>query len=222
MTPSALLLGSIGVIAETSDLQRRAYNRAFAEAELDWVWDRGSYRRMLERPGGKRRLAEYAEAAGDVVDADALHAAKERHFAVIVRAGGIAPRAGVAEAVAAARRAGVPVAFCTTTTPAQAALIAEGTGLAFDWVGDETVAARKPAPDVYLAACAALGADPASAVAVEDTPESARSPLAAGCRTLGLPGEAARRRAFPAGVEVVGRLDPAALGLGRVAAEPLP
>ncbi len=39
MKPKAILLGSIGVVAETSDIQRRAYNTAFKEAGLDWVWE---------------------------------------------------------------------------------------------------------------------------------------------------------------------------------------
>ena len=32
----ALLLGSIGVLAETSELQRRAYNTAFVAHGVDW------------------------------------------------------------------------------------------------------------------------------------------------------------------------------------------
>ena len=39
----ALLFGSIGVIAETSELQRQAYNMAFAEHGLDWYWNVANY-----------------------------------------------------------------------------------------------------------------------------------------------------------------------------------
>jgi beta-phosphoglucomutase-like phosphatase (HAD superfamily) len=35
----AVIFGSIGTIAETSDIQRQAFNLAFAEAGLDWNWD---------------------------------------------------------------------------------------------------------------------------------------------------------------------------------------
>ena len=35
----ALLLGSIGVLAETSELQRRAYNTAFVAHGVDWHWN---------------------------------------------------------------------------------------------------------------------------------------------------------------------------------------
>ncbi len=39
----------------------------------------------------------------------------------------------------------------------------------------------KPAPDVYLAAAAALGADPKRCAVIEDSPTGARSGVAAGC-----------------------------------------
>ncbi|WP_406139496.1 HAD family hydrolase [Streptomyces sp. NBC_01089] len=45
----------------------------------------------------------------------------------------------------------------------------------------------KPHPDPYLAAAAALGADPARCLAVEDTPTGAAAALAAGCRLLAVP-----------------------------------
>lgn len=43
----------------------------------------------------------------------------------------------------------------------------------------------KPAPDVYLAAAAACGADPAACVVVEDSPAGARAALAAGIPCFG-------------------------------------
>lgn len=49
----------------------------------------------------------------------------------------------------------------------------------------QTLAAPKPAPDVYLHAAAALGQTPASCVAVEDSPTGARAAAAAGIRCFG-------------------------------------
>ncbi len=46
---------------------------------------------------------------------------------------------------------------------------------------------EKPAPDVYLAACAALGVAPACAVALEDSPVGAAAALAAGLRLIYIP-----------------------------------
>ncbi|MCU1430126.1 MAG: family hydrolase [Actinomycetia bacterium] len=51
---------------------------------------------------------------------------------------------------------------------------------------DENVPA-KPAPDVYLRACAALGVPPADAIAVEDSPNGIAGAKAAGLRCVAVP-----------------------------------
>jgi beta-phosphoglucomutase-like phosphatase (HAD superfamily) len=52
--------------------------------------------------------------------------------------------------------------------------------------GDE-VSNGKPHPEPYLAAAAAIGVDPATCVAIEDSPTGVASAMAAGCATLGVP-----------------------------------
>lgn len=56
-------------------------------------------------------------------------------------------------------------------------------------VAADEVARPKPAPDVYLAACAAIGADPARAVAFEDSPTGAAAARAAGMYVIVVPSE---------------------------------
>ena len=60
-----------------------------------------------------------------------------------------------------------------------------------DWFGAivsaDDVDRPKPAPDVYLEACRRLGADPADAVALEDTATGLAAARAAGMRTIGVP-----------------------------------
>ena len=61
----ALLLGSISTVADTSELQRQAFNQAFEEHGLDWQWDQDQYRAMLSgkrRPGPDRRVRAVARA----------------------------------------------------------------------------------------------------------------------------------------------------------------
>ncbi|KIT17481.1 HAD-IA family hydrolase [Jannaschia aquimarina] len=220
LSASALFFGAIGTLAETTELQRRAYNRAFAEADLDWVWDHESYLRMLHHPGGRARLARYAEDAGDRVDIRSLHAAKCRHFAALVRQDGIRPRPGVPEMIAAATARGLRIAVCSTTSPDQIHAVLSGLERfvdmdAFEWIGDATHAARpKPAPDIYRGALGRMDLDPARVLAIEDTPEAAQAALDAGLRVLAFPGAAARRREFQTGLLVVDRLQPRLLDLG--------
>ncbi|MDB2407292.1 HAD-IA family hydrolase [Jannaschia sp.] len=212
MTHTALLFGAIGTLAETSELQRRAYNAAFAAHDVDWVWEKARYGRMLTQPGGRARLAAYAADAGDRVDVDAIHDTKQRVFASLVDRTGLEPRAGVIETMDAARQRAIPIAFCTTTTPAEVGLILDGlaphaTRGDFDWIGDRSMVAHaKPSPDIYRAALDALGVAASGALAIEDTPESAEAALAAGLTVVGFPGRAAEGRAFPDGVMVIDRL----------------
>lgn len=59
---------------------------------------------------------------------------------------------------------------------------------AFDIViGGDDVARPKPHPDPYLQACESLGVDPADTVAFEDSITGARSAIAAGTVTVGIP-----------------------------------
>lgn len=51
----------------------------------------------------------------------------------------------------------------------------------------DSVAVPKPAPDIYLAACAALGTEPARTLALEDSPTGVAAAVAAGCFTVGVP-----------------------------------
>jgi HAD superfamily hydrolase (TIGR01509 family) len=49
--------------------------------------------------------------------------------------------------------------------------------------------AAKPAPDVYLSACNAIGVAPAAALAVEDSPHGVRAAKTAGLRCVAVPHE---------------------------------
>jgi HAD superfamily hydrolase (TIGR01509 family) len=54
-------------------------------------------------------------------------------------------------------------------------------------LSSEEVARGKPAPDVYLAAAEALGADPGAVAAIEDSDNGIRAGRAAGMRVIAIP-----------------------------------
>ena len=82
-----------------------------------------------------------------------------------------------------------------------------------DWFGAavsaDDVDRPKPAPDVYLEACRRLGADPADAVALEDTATGLAAARAAGMRTIGVP--SVSTAALDADLVAGSLLDPAVL-----------
>ncbi|MDX2676014.1 HAD-IA family hydrolase [Streptomyces soliscabiei] len=116
--------------------------------------------------------------------AEVLH----REFADRVRTG-IVPRPGALALLGALAREGVPTALVTASPRAVADTILDALGashFAVTVTADDTEY-TKPAPDPYLAACRALGVDPAACVAVEDTETGVTSAEAAGCTVLAVP-----------------------------------
>ncbi|MEV7031735.1 HAD-IA family hydrolase [Streptomyces sp. NPDC093272] len=117
-----------------------------------------------------------------------LAAELHREFADRVRTG-IVPRPGALDLLDALAAAGVPTALVTASPRAVADLVLAALGegrFAASVTADDT-ARTKPAPDPYLAACRALGVDPAACVAVEDTETGVASAEAAGCAVLAVP-----------------------------------
>lgn len=215
----SLLLGSISTIADTSELQRSAFNTAFGEHGLDWHWDQASYRDLLTGNGGKQRISQYADDHGDSVDAGAVHATKSTLFQDAL-ADGVTPRAGVADTVHAAKAAGWRVALVTTTSPANVDALFKGLDGQlsrddFDLIVDtDSVEGAKPDPAAYRYALQKLGEEPASAVAVEDNVGGVASAQAAGVTVVAFPNENTRDHDF-GDVRTVESLDPADLGVTR-------
>jgi HAD superfamily hydrolase (TIGR01509 family) len=59
----------------------------------------------------------------------------------------------------------------------------------FDVIVSGEEARAKPAPDLYLLACARLGVEPQTAVALEDSPTGVRAARAAGLTCIGVPSD---------------------------------
>src|SRR3954454_5174815 len=101
------------------------------------------------------------------------------------------PRPGALELVAAVRAAGVPVGLASNSSREFVERALAVSALAnghFDVVvSADDVAAPKPAPDIYLAACAALGGAPERSAALEDSPPGVAAASAAGMYVIAVP-----------------------------------
>ncbi len=191
----AVIFDFDGTIAETERLGHRvAYNAAFAQLGLEWVWDEALYGELLAIGGGKERIAHYLEryqkqpAAGDDRTAliAAVHERKQQIFATL--AGSIAFRPGVLRIVREARAAGVRLGIATTAARAGVdALISREAVLrdAFEVIAaGDVVRRKKPAPDIYRYALERLGVGANCTLAVEDASIGLRASRAAGIVTL--------------------------------------
>jgi HAD superfamily hydrolase (TIGR01509 family) len=210
---TAILFGSISTVADTSELQRSAFNRAFEEHGLDWRWDRDDYRAMLATSGGRDRIAEAASAAGQQVDADAVHATKSRIFQESLADAGLRPRPGVAETIRDAHGRGLKVGLVTTTAHANVTALLDALGPElgpgdFDAVVDSSEVDRpKPDPAAYAFALRSLGEEPASCVAVEDNVGGVSAAVAAGVACVAFPNENTADHDFAGAAGRVDRVD---------------
>ena len=170
----ALFFGSIGVIAETSELQRRAYNAAFRDYGLDWYWSVANYCEMLKKPGGMNRIAFFSSGVLTTDEVNIIHAKKEAFFSGYLERG-ITPRDGVVDCISKCKENGIRLGFITTTTQHNISCLSAALRNALDFrdfelvTTKDNVAFEKPAGDIYRYALDQFGLPPTEVIAVEDT-----------------------------------------------------
>lgn len=195
MPLAALIFDVDGTLADTErDGHRPAFNQAFVDAGLDWVWDAALYGQLLAVTGGKERMGYYMERyrqqQPDSALIERLHAIKTQRYMERVAQQGIPLRPGVRRLLAAARAASIRLAIATTTTPANVTALLEAT-LGSDAAGwfevigaGDVVPQKKPAADIYQYVLHALCLKPEVCVAIEDSSNGLRSAMAAGLTTV--------------------------------------
>ncbi len=106
-----------------------------------------------------------------------------------LREQGVPFRPGAQELLRGLRDSGIPTALVTMSMSRMAREVVDLIDFpAFDLViGGDDVERPKPFPDPYLQACSLLGVAPGETVALEDSPNGARSAVAAGTVTVGVP-----------------------------------
>ena len=190
----AVFFGSIGVLAETSDLQRQAYNLAFEWAGIKLFWNVGTYCHLLKRSGGLRRLKRSIGSKFTEEKLTEIHKRKETIFCEMLPPG-MQPRPGVKELVDWCKTNGKKVGWITATS--QANLLAIGNAITphvdindFDLITSGADAIRpKPFADVYEFALDQMGLAAADVLAIEDTKVCLKSAESANIETLFFPNE---------------------------------
>ncbi|NCJ08586.1 HAD-IA family hydrolase [Synechococcales cyanobacterium C] len=194
----ALIFDVDGTLAETErDGHRVAFNRAFAEAGLDWHWSVEQYGELLTTTGGKERIYHYLQhrnhippefsGSDPMARIAALHEAKNRHYQDLLTTGAISLRPGVARLLTEARDQSLRLAIATTSTLPNAMALLEQT-LNPGWfeviAAGDIVSAKKPAPDIYTYVLDQLQLPPQDCLVVEDSAQGLKAALAAGLTTL--------------------------------------
>jgi HAD superfamily hydrolase (TIGR01509 family) len=214
---SAILFGSISTVADTSELQRQAFNQAFETHGLDWQWDREQYRELLAKSGGQGRIAEYAQGRGETVDAAAVHRTKSSIFQESLASATLSPRAGVVDTIKGAKSQGWKVGLVTTTSGENIsallnALAPDVSTSDFDVIVTASDVDRpKPDKAAYEFAVTNLDETPADCVAIEDNVEGVEAAQAEGVACVAFPNENTAGHEFAAAAQRVDHLDVAEL-----------
>lgn len=184
--PEAVCFDNDGLLLETETAWTRAEVELFGRRGRAFTDDHKRY--MIGSAGavGARKLEEMLELPGQAWALwDELH-----QLVMDELPRGIDPMPGAFELVDALRVHGMPVALVSNSARdfVELALATAGVGDRFDVVlTRDDVSEGKPAPDLYLAACRALGVAPAAAIGLEDTATGVASVKAAGMTAVGVP-----------------------------------
>ncbi len=183
MTPAAVLFDCDGVVVDSEgptfdllieDLAAHGLVLTRHQLETDYIG------------GTIETVATRARAAGARLPQDWVARFYDRMYAMLAAGTPLIP--GIVAVLDALDAAGVPYAMGSNGTLEKMSITLGQHGLMSRFratLSGQALGRPKPAPDLYLAAAAACGADPAACVVIEDSATGARAALAAGIPCLG-------------------------------------
>ena len=209
----AVIFGSIGTIVETSNIQRKSFNKAFKEFGLDWYWSTSEYKKLLEKSGGENRLSKYANKKNIKINTKKLRDLKTKFFNDYLKKNKIKPRVGVTNIINFCKKNNIKLGFATSTTINNINSIfftlKNTIGKNdFNFIGsDKIVLRKKPHPDIYNITLRKLNLRPKECLAIEDTEESMKSALKAKIRCIAFPGKLHEHQKFKGAYKIIKKLN---------------
>ena len=142
------------------------------------------------RGTGTERCREIFNAAIPGEWYDTAHDLRLRYADEVIAADGVPVKPGLRELLRWLKAAGIPAVLATSTRREKALIYLQQTDVERYFtaaVFGPEVDCPKPAPDIFLAAAAAIRADPAHCVVLEDSPSGLQAAKAAGCPAIVVP-----------------------------------
>ena len=190
----AVLFGSIGTVAETSELQRQSYNLAFKRLEIECYWNVANYCEMLKVPGGKERIKKFAVPNLSSEQIEKIHDLKEEIYAELIEQEDISRREFV-EVFHHSKASDLKVGLITTTSQNNISALARALEDKVNFSDFDLITTSvdcktpKPDPEIYQKALCSMGIKPGEAIAIEDTQVNLNAPKLAKIDSLLYPGE---------------------------------
>ena len=184
----AVIFDLDGVLTDTAELHFQAWSRLAGEIEVPFD------RRTNERLKGVDRLSsldiilERATRHFGAEERRNLAARKNGYFGELLQH--LTPASllpGALDALRDVRQRGVRIALASASHNAKTIIARLGIADAFDFIADPSASGKpKPAPDIFLAAAAALQAHPARCIGVEDAIAGVTAIKRAGMMAIGI------------------------------------
>ncbi len=187
-----------GTLADTEELHRLAFNKAFSDFDLDWHWSEQQYYDILSISGGKERFKycldndlelkdQIKDVPGFIID---LHRCKSEHYQNLLRSDELQLRSGVERLISEAIDEDISLGIATSSSTDNFNTLVEQT-LSVDpneifktIVTCDVVSDKKPCPVVYQCAMSGLGLTPEVCVAIEDTSNGNEAAINAGITSI--------------------------------------
>ncbi len=214
--PELVIFDCDGVLVDSETISNTVLARTLTEAGLPTTLDEA----LRDYKG--RTLGEVREGAeqklGRPLPTDWLTRFREQRSAVFER--DLQPVLGAADVVRSVSDAGIAVCVASQGELDKTELTLRltglrplfGTGALFS---AQMVPRGKPDPDLFLHACAVMGAEPGQCVVVEDSPLGVAAAVSARMRVIGYTADASDIELRDAGAEIVASMQeiPALLGI---------
>lgn len=196
--PAALILDCDGVIVESEEIHRLAYNDCWAANSLDFEWSAQFYEQLQNTVGGgKEKMAWYFDRENNWPVSPSerseylrrLHREKTALYIERVTKG-VTPRRGVTRLIDSALNRGIAVAVASAANGDAVRAVLRGSlgdervdQFATILAGDD-VKNKKPAPDIYLETVKRLGVEKSNCVVIEDSLVGLNAAIAANIRVF--------------------------------------
>ena len=209
----ALLFGSIGSIVETSEIQRKSFNKAFKQYGLDWNWTKREYVSLLNKSGGKDRISRYAKKNKEIVNSTYLRNLKTKIFNNYLKKNQLKLRPGVKNLILFCKKEKIKLAFVSSTSSNNINAILHSLRNSinkkdFSFIGNSKLVKKfKPNPAIYLLALKKLKLKANDCLAIEDSQESLNSAKRAKIKCIIFPGKFHSSRKFSGALKKVYRLN---------------
>ena len=146
MMGRALIFDGIKSFANTATLECQAYNNAFAEAGLPWLWDAQTLASFGPVEDGAERIRLYAaDLHHDMtrMDVERLHQSVIRHFTARASRFGVPLKPGIEPTIERARKDGTRIGLASRNILAPAIRLYNAAGLSLDALGVDVPATAR-------------------------------------------------------------------------------